>query len=134
MTIAHDRPLIRSSLLSLMGIVFGSAVVVYAISPRRDPAFVPSSSNAGSQVAWAAGIPESVWWSAITVLALALASTSVLLVWSTVALRLLPRRQGAWYRLAYLGLGAAAVLVGVLWAYVLRLGLLWYLLAQSIID
>lgn len=126
--------LIRRSLLGLSGLLISSAMVVFLISPRRDPTFIPTSSNAGSMAPWAATIPESVWTSSIAIFAILLAIHVVLLTLGRPSLRrlILHRDQFILMRRAIIAVGAVLFCVGL--AFTLWFGMLWYLLAQSIVD
>jgi hypothetical protein len=109
-------------------------VIVYAISPRRDPGFIATSSNAGSLVWWATAIPEGAWTRGIGVLAVVLAVNIVLLVWSAQSRQRLVMDQGRSVILTRLVAGIAASVVCVGLAYILWFAMLWYLLVQSIVD
>ena len=125
---------IRRSLLYLLGLVMSSALLVYVISSRRDPSFVPTSSNAGSLVAWAATIPEALWIWGIVVLAGALTIHLSLLLLAAPAAKRFLMYQGQSGIVTRLVTGVAGGVMGLGLGSLLWLGMLWYLLTQSIID
>jgi hypothetical protein len=126
--------LIRRSSVVVFGLLIAAGALLYAISPRRDPAFTPTSSNAGSPVPWAAALPEPVWTWAATLLAVALAGHIVLLALDRPAARRMLVGRGASTIVSRLATVAVALAAAAGLAYTLWFGMLWYLLTQSIVD
>lgn len=129
MAISPYGAFIRRSFLGLVGLLLTAAALVFAISPRRDPAFVATSSNAGTLVSWAANIPENLWIQGSALLAVLLAINIVLLGRQRLALHqhhlaIVPRVVAA----------LTASITAAAFAYLLWLGMVWYLLVQSIVD
>ncbi len=83
MALARYSTLLQRSFLGLLGLLFGSILLIYAISPRRDPALSTRAQTPGSTVPWAASIPESTWMWGMGVFALLLATNTVLLIFTT---------------------------------------------------
>jgi hypothetical protein len=134
MTLSRYNALVRRSFLCVLGILACSLVLVYAISPRRDPSFVPTSSNAGSLVSWAAGIPETTWTRGMGALAVVLAINLVLVMLGSRAGQRFLMRPGRSSIVPGLITGATALVLCAGFAYTLWFGMVLYLLTQSIVD
>lgn len=132
--LSRASTLLRRSFLGLLGLLFSSAVLVYLISPRRDPSFIYTSSNAGSQVPWAAAIPEATWIQGVSILAALLATNIVLML-----LIKRPETRASLEPIRYPWLAGALKLViaSMMWAmlaYAFWVGMAIYLIRQAIID
>ena len=80
----HSR---RNSTDRLPGLVFGILVLItiavgffiHAVSPLRDPSYVPHSYNAGSLIPWLRWVSEDHWTTGVSILAGLLASSITVL-------------------------------------------------------
>ena len=109
----------RLSLGSFAGLVLLSAALaglLHWASPLRDPSFEVNSANAGTQVPWLKGVPETAWLQASFALAALLAAnlTWVLWQWSQAPQRSGFRGATRWVAIAavlFLALGFSSTVV-----------------------
>jgi hypothetical protein len=71
-----------ASLIFLILVTVASVILVYLVSPLRDPAFQPNGVNAGTPVWWLKGVNDDVWVRAAVILAALLAINSMLVLWT----------------------------------------------------
>lgn len=77
----------RFSLVSFVSLILATAaiiILVYLVSPLRDPSFQPSGANAGSLVWWVKGMGmnEAAWTWVAFIFAGMLAINSMLVFWT----------------------------------------------------
>ena len=73
-----------ASFVSLIVVTVAIIILVYLVSPLRDPSFQPNSANAGSLVWWVKGMgmSEDAWIRAAFIFAGMLAINSMLVFWT----------------------------------------------------
>lgn len=69
------------SLMFLLVMTVASGILIYLVSPLRDPTFQPNSGNGGSLVPWMRGITETHWLWGANALAFLLSSNLTLITW-----------------------------------------------------
>ncbi len=107
-----------ASLIFLILVTVASMILLYLVSPLRDPAFQPNSANAGTSVWWLKGVNEGVWVRAGVILAGLLAFNSMLVLWTQEIVRQI----------------AGLIMLGLVMWSVLYYVFFFYLLGQWIVD
>lgn len=75
----HRFPKLRLSFLVLLAMTSG--VIVYWVSPLRDPSFQPNSANAGSLIPWLRNVSEGTWMIKASLLAALFATNITFITW-----------------------------------------------------